>query len=190
MTLTDLRDTGKLRQMTFGVHQNGALLMQDLVASQSSGKTPRRSFRFLDESAVAVTINGRTVRYTLNVRTCYDCNDNPEWVLALRCGRDVIHVRMARDGSAMCLCNEHFHANHCWHVDLAAALVRRLDENHRLLVADESGKPIAEIVSPSGLSRSHRKLAECLKAQPFLLRDARQIEAMQDSIADTRIRVL
>lgn len=56
----------------------------------------------------------------------------------------------------------------------------------RLRVADTDGKPLCDIVSEWGFSRSHEKLAAMIRSRPHLLGN---IEALQQFIAGTRICV-
>lgn len=169
--------------------------MCKLPVSPVSGNV-RRSFRLIDPSTVAVKIGNRTTRYILAVGVAADCEGNPETVVSLRAGRERFHVTLARDGSAMCHCHNHFDAGHCWHADLAAAIVERLGSGKpeepkapTLEVVDAGGSPLCSIISESGLCRSHHKLAELIQRKPWLLANREQVEALAASIAGTRIEV-
>jgi hypothetical protein len=160
--------------------------MCKLHASPVSGNA-RRSFRLINSSAVVV--NGRKTQYALGVGMAADNEGNPETIVALRNGRDMFHVTVARDGSAMCHCNQHFEANGCWHADLAVAIIGRLADTV-LEVRGADGQPLCRIESESGLMGSHRRLANLIRSKPHLLANAEQVEALQENIAGTRIHVL
>ena len=159
------------------------------LSSHPASGNATRSFRLIDPSTVVVTVAGRKTRYTLAIGTGSDCDGNPETIIALRSGREMFHVTLARDGSAMCHCRGHFDAGQCWHAELAAAIVKQLEAGKVLTVEAPDGMPLCRITSESGLCRSHRKLAELIRSKPFLLSNPEQVEALQESIAGTRLDV-
>lgn len=162
----------------------------------------QRSFRLIDDNIVSVKFGDRTTRYVLAIGVAADWEGNPETVVALRSGREMLHVTVARDASAMCHCPRHFNEGECWHAQLAVAILKHLEAGKpeepapapeaptlpTLEVADADGKPICRIESENGIWKSHTILANLIRSKPFLIANPEQREALEaSSIPDTRI---
>jgi len=165
-----------------------------------------RTFRIIkaptqnEPGSVRLTVNGEQSDYQFSFCHVADAMGLCAVGILKTAGEQPYHVRVDKAGHGECDCLGFLRWGHCRHADLAPMLIWQLgrmaaeqgaiDSATTIVVRNGEGEPLVEIVSPSGIARSHRKLAECLSIRPHLLSNAEQIDAMAQSITGTQIRVL